>query len=183
MEKISERVRHVIEEKVESKGRPTTLEEITGVAAETWRKFLAGKQRATLAMVETVARNWPEYAFWITTGITDSAYGHICHEKQYDKKVNRKRYERSAAKLYFLIKLEMIEGNETKIKKEQIEELYEGASVTIPFERTEWSDKEEQNLYENSPEIEKRRFDIETMREWEQLELMNAEFKSKIRKF
>lgn len=76
-EKISERLKAVIEQETPEKGRPAKLEAITGVASETWRKFLSEKQKATVKMVEACSQQWPQYAFWISTGITDNTFGHL----------------------------------------------------------------------------------------------------------
>jgi hypothetical protein len=59
------------------RGRPRFLEERTRLPAQSWKKFLEGRQRASLDMVEAVCREWPEYAFWISTGLTDVEHGHI----------------------------------------------------------------------------------------------------------
>lgn len=76
MEKISERLRIAIEHELDGKKRTSTLEATTGIAGETWRKFLSGKQNGTLVMLEAICKAWPEYAFWITTGIDDEEFGH-----------------------------------------------------------------------------------------------------------
>lgn len=76
MENISDRIRTTIEKLVDSKGRPQSLEQMTGIPAETWRKFLSGKQRATLGMLESVSKIWPQYSFWFNTGMTDEKFGH-----------------------------------------------------------------------------------------------------------
>ncbi|WP_395006227.1 hypothetical protein [Undibacterium sp.] len=44
------------------------LEEITGVSADSWRMFYAGKQRATEEMIEKICQAFPKLALWITTG-------------------------------------------------------------------------------------------------------------------
>lgn len=59
------------------RGRPRFLEERTQISGESWKKFLGGYQRVTLDMVEAVCREWPEYAFWINTGLTDVEHGHV----------------------------------------------------------------------------------------------------------
>lgn len=48
----------------------------TGIPAQRWRNVVSGRQRATTAMVEALARRWPQHAFWLSTGITDVANGH-----------------------------------------------------------------------------------------------------------
>src|SRR5471030_2335210 len=76
MERISERIRTVIEHKLDGKKRTQALETSTGISGETWRKLLGGKQNATLLMLEAVCKQWPEYAFWLATGISDEKFGH-----------------------------------------------------------------------------------------------------------
>ncbi|NHZ96525.1 hypothetical protein [Massilia sp. CCM 8734] len=76
MERISDRIRTIIEHKLDGKKRTQTLEAYTGIAGETWRKLLSGKQNGTLLMLEAVCKQWPEYAFWLTTGIPDEKLGH-----------------------------------------------------------------------------------------------------------
>lgn len=59
------------------KGYWQILESQTGVRASQWRAFASGNQRSTPDMIEAAARFWPQYAFWIATGITDATNGHI----------------------------------------------------------------------------------------------------------
>lgn len=49
----------------------------TGIAAQRWRSVLARRQKVTLEMLEILTAKHPEYAFWLMTGITDTANGHI----------------------------------------------------------------------------------------------------------
>lgn len=58
------------------KGFWLMLEKETGVRASKWRHLAANQQKATAEMIQAVARRWPCYAFWLTTGITDIANGH-----------------------------------------------------------------------------------------------------------
>lgn len=44
------------------------LEEESGISRHSWKNALNKKQRATSEMIEFVAREWPEYAFWLVTG-------------------------------------------------------------------------------------------------------------------
>lgn len=52
------------------------LGEQTGIPSQRWRSVLARRQKATPAMIENLAKRWPQYAFWLVTGITDVANGH-----------------------------------------------------------------------------------------------------------
>lgn len=53
------------------------MERATGVPAASWVDFNREKKRATAEMVEAVSRAWPQFSFWLSTGIVDPAYGHI----------------------------------------------------------------------------------------------------------
>lgn len=74
---ISTRVREVIEQRTKEKGRVKELERLTGISASSWKNFLNGQQKATIAMVEKISQTFPEVAFWIATGISDDHYGHV----------------------------------------------------------------------------------------------------------
>lgn len=110
---ISERVRAVIETEISARKRATQIESRTGISSETWRKFLNGQQNATANMIQAVAREWPEYAFWIATGITDTVHGHIGPEVAYQDPVNWKRLHSPAAAVYFRTKLHQQHGEES----------------------------------------------------------------------
>ncbi|CAN7306311.1 hypothetical protein LJR034_001462 [Caballeronia sp. LjRoot34] len=53
------------------------LHGFTGISAQRWRKAFMRRQRATPDMIQAMAHAFPQYAFWIATGITDAANGHI----------------------------------------------------------------------------------------------------------
>jgi hypothetical protein len=77
---LNDRVRQVVVTESPERGRPKFLEERTNLPAQSWKKFLEGRQRASLDMAEAVCREWPEYAFWISTGLTDVEHGHVSAE-------------------------------------------------------------------------------------------------------
>lgn len=52
------------------------LELLTGVGAEKWRQWHRGTTNPSIFMIESVCRAWPQYAFWLTTGLTDPYFGH-----------------------------------------------------------------------------------------------------------
>ncbi|MEB0137641.1 MULTISPECIES: hypothetical protein [unclassified Undibacterium] len=49
----------------------------TGINSKRWRKVYARDQRITSDMFQALAQLFPDYAFWLSTGITDAANGHI----------------------------------------------------------------------------------------------------------
>lgn len=53
------------------------LAEQTGVPAQRWRNAFDRRQRPTSELIETAGRLWPQHAFWLITGITDAANGHV----------------------------------------------------------------------------------------------------------
>lgn len=50
---------------------------MTGIGGQSWRSAFARRQKPTLAMLMAMAHLWPEHAFWLVTGITDAASGHV----------------------------------------------------------------------------------------------------------
>lgn len=74
---LSERMRGLVGCTTNKFRRCAQLEAITNIQSESWRKLLSGKQRATIEMIESAGKQWPQYAFWLTTGFTDIAHGHI----------------------------------------------------------------------------------------------------------
>lgn len=70
------RLRQVIQRVTNGKTDWKNLEEQTGVPAEKWRNFHRGQTKVSVEMIEAVATKWPQYAFWLVTGINDFMYGH-----------------------------------------------------------------------------------------------------------
>ncbi|WP_143243672.1 hypothetical protein [Alcaligenes faecalis] len=53
------------------------LEDLTGIKSVKWRHFNSGVIKPSMEMLETLCREFPQYAFWLTTGLTDYNAGHI----------------------------------------------------------------------------------------------------------
>lgn len=53
------------------------LETETGIKAEKWRQFHRGSTKASGEMIEAVAKNWPDFAFWLACGDTEPERGHV----------------------------------------------------------------------------------------------------------
>ncbi|MFS2214060.1 hypothetical protein ACCD08_06090 [Telluria sp. Tellsp104] len=73
---IIQRVLSVIRSETSERRRLKELEEETGIPDRNWKQVWSGKQRPTAHMMEALCRRWPEYAFWVATGITDERNGH-----------------------------------------------------------------------------------------------------------
>lgn len=78
---IADRMKVLIASNTSSSRRFKELEELSGVKAETWRTYWNRNSKPSAEMIEAVAEIWPEYAFWLATGITDCLYGHICPDE------------------------------------------------------------------------------------------------------
>ncbi len=53
------------------------LSQLTDIPSARWRSAFSRKQKPTSAMIESIAHLWPKYAFWLVTGVTDAANGHV----------------------------------------------------------------------------------------------------------
>jgi hypothetical protein len=73
---IIQRVLSVIHATTSDRRRSKELEEETGIPDRNWKQVWNGKQRPTAHMIEALCRRWPQYAFWLATGITDERNGH-----------------------------------------------------------------------------------------------------------
>lgn len=144
MQTISDRFIELIDLAIQNKTKFKTLENMSGIPAVSWRKAYLRGQRPTVEMIEALVQFWPEFAFWLATGITDSDHGHHKPGKeQIDVwivetdgnariKDNFAKRERTAAHDYFLkcIQLAKLPKNESasefsqKQNKERFANIY-----------------------------------------------------------
>lgn len=82
------------------------LADVTQIASRRWRKIYAREHRVTSDMFEALAKAFPQYAFWLATGITDTTNGHVAPrtaqcfpERLYVQSPLADRYFRSALTL------------------------------------------------------------------------------------
>jgi 8-oxo-dGTP pyrophosphatase MutT (NUDIX family) len=73
---IFERTLDVVRAVTTERRRYKELEEETGIPATNWQSAFKRKQRPTAHMIEALCRRWPQYAFWLATGLTDPENGH-----------------------------------------------------------------------------------------------------------
>lgn len=103
---IIDRVIDVIRSSVDDRRRLKELEEETGIPSGSWKNVWSRKQRPTAHMIEAIARRWPQYAFWLVTGITDETNGHTAPRGIWTCGQERARKEiEEAAKKYFDLKI------------------------------------------------------------------------------
>lgn len=74
---IYNRSRALIERSTDPRQRFKELSDRTGISAESWKTFWNRGTKISGEMVEALGKAWPQYAFWLTTGITDEKHGHI----------------------------------------------------------------------------------------------------------
>lgn len=77
MSTVEDRLIFILLEDGEPRGWWKTFEERTGISSKRWKNVISGYQRATSDMLAAASKCWPQYAFWLMTGLTDSAAGHI----------------------------------------------------------------------------------------------------------
>lgn len=102
------RLNNITAHHVPGRGRFRVLQEMSGISQDTWKAAWYGKQRPTAEMVQFAARRWPEYAFWLASGITDQVHGHRAPDKV--ETYPEPRYApRNAAAKYFRKQIEILE--------------------------------------------------------------------------
>lgn len=160
---ISERLRAVLETEIPDRKRSMLLEERTSIPSDTWRKFLKAQQNATVQMIEAVCREWPEYAFWIATGITDTAHGHIGPDIAYQSPVNWKRLHSRAAAIYFKTKLHQFYGEESLDSVEDfLPKPNEGSATLLRDGGFQFS--KEETEYRNADDLQQLRMEADHFR-------------------
>ncbi|VVD64615.1 hypothetical protein PPN31114_00282 [Pandoraea pneumonica] len=74
---MRERVCELIEHVADADRCWREMEEFTGIPSKRWQNVSRGLQRPTSEMIEAIGRVWPQFAYWLVTGRTDEASGHI----------------------------------------------------------------------------------------------------------
>ncbi|VVE89486.1 hypothetical protein [Pandoraea bronchicola] len=96
---------HVISAVTSPARRFKELGDKTEVSAATWRSFWNRDGAIPSgAMLEGLAREWPQYAFWLVTGITDWEAGHVA-PPTVDSLPERELQESPATTAYFVHRL------------------------------------------------------------------------------
>lgn len=101
MAKITERLKHLVTQCTSEAKKFKELEEATGITSGTWRSWWNRNGTPSGEMIEAVSQAWPQYAFWLATGIDDPKYGH------HAPGLNQHVRIRTAARDLFLAELEL----------------------------------------------------------------------------
>lgn len=73
-------MRQVITSTTSDRSRYIELMEKTGISANVWKNFWFDRREPDALMVERLCQAWPEYALWVTTGVSDVENGHKAPE-------------------------------------------------------------------------------------------------------
>ncbi|WGG50329.1 hypothetical protein [Rugamonas sp. DEMB1] len=72
------RLKALIVSETDESGRFGWLQKKTGISRNTWQTWWDKEDASPSGkMIEAAARLWPQYAFWLASGITDHEYGHV----------------------------------------------------------------------------------------------------------
>ena len=112
---IRERVLLVICAVTTEARRFKELEERTKVPAQTWRSFWNREGALPSgAMLEELGREWPQFAFWIMTGIDDWEAGHVAPPTA--THLSQERISESkATTAYFMSRVKLENGRRSSI--------------------------------------------------------------------
>lgn len=75
--KISKRIKEILNE---SELSNPALEKKTGIKRENWSALRNNRTRSNEDHIEAICKLWPEYAYWLTTGLTLPESGQISPE-------------------------------------------------------------------------------------------------------
>lgn len=79
---IKIRLKAVIAAETRDRTRYVQLKELTGISGDIWKNFWFDRREPDAIMIEAVSRRWPKYAYWLATGATNVACGHVCPASQ-----------------------------------------------------------------------------------------------------
>lgn len=155
---LSTRMKLAIYAELEGKRRFPKLEALTGIPINTWRSWWKNGSNPSGALVEALAKLWPQYAYWLVTGNTDircghdmpnlhpAARGYICNSPEEFSERNKEiKKQYSKAYLQTAIDLEKnqseynenlrIKGHSLKfISEERIKEINSNFEIEIGFD-------------------------------------------------
>lgn len=74
------RLQSVLRAGTPERGHFRALQEMSSISADSWKAVAYDRQKPTLEMLSFACTTWPEMAFWLATGLTDEAFGHVAPE-------------------------------------------------------------------------------------------------------
>ncbi|QHE94251.1 hypothetical protein PI93_005610 [Pandoraea fibrosis] len=120
------RAMHIISAVTNPARRFKELGDVTDVHAATWRSFWIREGAVPSgAMLEGLAKNWPQYAFWLLTGITDPEAGHVAPPSAADDLIEPDNEESPIANAYFQHQLARRSNRKERLDLSALEPDYE----------------------------------------------------------
>ena len=126
---LPDRINLLVQALTQENRRYKHLEDLTGIPADRWKAFALGRQRPTAEMIEAVCLVWPEHAYWIATGLTDSVEGSVGIPAAYATDLNLElkpqpfaaiQYKRTKAE----IRKSMITEGRSEMTEVEIQTIY-----------------------------------------------------------
>lgn len=105
MNSITERMKALVSSQTTEVKKYKELEEMTGITAASWRSWWNRGGPPSGEMIEAIGTIWPEYAFWLVTGIDDYKHGHHAPD------LHKKLMPRTAARDLFRAAIKMKNWN------------------------------------------------------------------------
>ena len=106
--KLPDRLTKILEAEMPAARRYKDLEEKSGIGSHSWIAISRGRQRPTSEMIEFVAKQWPDYAYWLATGVTEPQFRHVApvtYSEEYPVFRGEKSEVASAARRYEIERL------------------------------------------------------------------------------
>ena len=73
---LPDRLMTIVNTEISVHNKFTVLESMSSISADAWREFFNGRQKASTAMIEFVANQWPKYALWLCIGDRQRDFEH-----------------------------------------------------------------------------------------------------------
>lgn len=103
---INDRMQLIISLVIPKKNRFKFLSEISNIPETTWRTWNLRSSSPSSQMIESIAKNYPCYAFWLITGIEDKKFGHVMPNI-----LNNSNEVHEISKNYFDLEIKNISSN------------------------------------------------------------------------
>lgn len=113
MSNITDRMKTLVNFKTTELKKYKEMEELTHITAASWRSWWNRGGPPSGEMIEAVCAIWPDYAFWLVTGITDFDHGHN------SPLLTKEKRPRTAALDLFAARIEAMRWSETNSATEE----------------------------------------------------------------
>lgn len=129
MKTMAERTKSLISNQTNASKRFKELEDLTQIPGATWRTWWTKDKPPSGEMIESIGRVWPEYIFWMVSGVTDSAHGHIAVPDAYSIEINLREKPEQLSSIQYLrrkteIFYEMMKQDRYALSGDEIHEIY-----------------------------------------------------------